>query len=156
MFARDDDGVTNTDDPRPDWPFGPFLKQAIDASGMSQRRVATAARISEGRLRQLITGYQKSGDMRIPISTTTTTVHALASVLDFDIYEGLTLAGLEASIPSAQRRAEMDEGLQESDLPQDEPGPGGIRHRGAFARDRCSVRTPRVPVDEVGLSGAVG
>lgn len=94
--------MKNSDAPRDDWPFGPFLTAAITKSGMSKRAIARASKISEGRIRQLETGYQKSGGMHIPISTTATTVHSLSNVLGFDAWEGLRLSGLESAIPDQE------------------------------------------------------
>lgn len=79
-----------------DWPFGPFLTQAIKRSGESKRAIARAAGISEARLRQLEDGFQKSNGVEVPIRTTPQTVTRLSRVLGFPLHEGLVLAGLEA------------------------------------------------------------
>lgn len=100
--------MTNSE-PRTDWPFGPFLSAAIQRSGLSKRAIARAARISEGRLRQLETGYQKSGKMQIPIATSVTTVINLSDVLGFDLRQGLRLAGLEHLITEAEGRSAADD-----------------------------------------------
>lgn len=81
----------------PDWPFGPFLADAIRASGQSKRAIARAAGISEGRLRQLEDGYQKSHGVQTPIRTTAHTVARLSRVLGFPLHRGLALAGLESA-----------------------------------------------------------
>ncbi|MEO7261686.1 MAG: helix-turn-helix transcriptional regulator [Jatrophihabitantaceae bacterium] len=77
-----------------EWPFGPFLADAIEASGLKKRAVARAAGISEGRLRQLEDGFQKSHGAQIPIRTTRSTVTQLSRVLGFPLQRGLELAGL--------------------------------------------------------------
>lgn len=82
--------------PTPDgWPFGPYLADRIRESGLSQRKVAQRAGISEGRVRQLIDGYSKSHGVEIPVQTTHATIAALSRALGFPLRTGLELAGLE-------------------------------------------------------------
>jgi transcriptional regulator with XRE-family HTH domain len=78
------------------WRFGPYLADQIRDSGLSQRKVAQRAGISEGRVRQLIDGYSKSHGVKTPVQTTHATIAALSRALGFPLREGLELAGLEA------------------------------------------------------------
>ncbi len=82
--------------PTPDeWRFGPYLADRIRDSGLSQRKVALRAGISEGRVRQLIDGYSKSHGVKTRVQTTHATIAALSRALGFPLRTGLELAGLE-------------------------------------------------------------
>ena len=76
------------------WRFGPYLADRIRESGLSQRKVARRAGISEGRIRQLIDGYSQSHGVRTPVGTTYPTIVALSRTLGFPLREGLQLAGI--------------------------------------------------------------
>lgn len=77
------------------WRFGPYLADQIRDSGLSQRKVAQRAGISEGRVRQLIDGYSKSHGVKTPVQTTYATIAALSRALGFPLRTGLELAGLD-------------------------------------------------------------
>jgi hypothetical protein len=79
------------------WEFGPYLADRIRESGLSRRKVARRAGISEGRVRQLIDGYSQSHGVRTPVGTTYPTVVALSRTLGFPLREGLRLAGIAVS-----------------------------------------------------------
>lgn len=80
---------------RTDWPLGPALEQARIRSGISGRAAAKRAGISSGRWYQLVSGVQKIKGQEIPISTTASTVVAVAKAVDLDINEALKLAGFD-------------------------------------------------------------
>ena len=46
---------------------GAYLKAVLAYQGISQRKAAEAAGLSEARLRQIIKGYQSIGGQRIPV-----------------------------------------------------------------------------------------
>ena len=80
---------------RPDWPLGPALKRARERKNLSQRAAAKRAGISDGRWRQLESGYQENKGQRIPISTTPRTVAAAARAVGWNVDEALDVAGFE-------------------------------------------------------------
>lgn len=101
---------------RDDWPLGPALKRA--RGKMAIREAARRAGISEGRWRQLETGYQRSGGYRIPISTTAKTVIAAATAAGMDVDDALVMAGFDpADYPPDARE---DGGADLSELSDDE------------------------------------
>jgi transcriptional regulator with XRE-family HTH domain len=99
------------------WQFGPYLADRIRESGMSQRKVAQRAGISEGRIRQLIDGYSQSHGVRTPVGTTYPTIVALSRTLGFPLRDGLRLAGIAvpANIPDID---EPSESLSSSSIAQ--------------------------------------
>ncbi len=90
------------------WRFGPYLADRIRESGLSQRKVAQRAGISEGRVRQLIDGYSQSHGVKTPVGTTYSTIAALTRTLGFPLGKGLRLAGIAGAvkIPDVDEPAE--------------------------------------------------
>lgn len=118
MFAGD---YVRMSTPRPDWPLGPALKQA--RGRMSIREAARRAGISEGRWRQLESGYQGSKQYPSPVTTKAPTVIAMAKAVGLHVREALELADFDPAehieldeLPAAQptlQRASTDELLAE-------------------------------------------
>jgi transcriptional regulator with XRE-family HTH domain len=74
-------------------PEAHLLRQAIKRSGMSQRRVAALAEMSEGRLRQIINGYASVGAGQfVAVSAPDLTLARIADVLNLT-QDDLSAAG---------------------------------------------------------------
>jgi transcriptional regulator with XRE-family HTH domain len=99
------------------WRFGPYLADRIRDSGLSQRKVAQRAGISEGRVRQLIDGYSTSHGVKTPVGTTYPTIVALSRTLGFPLREGLELAGLDVPA-NVSDSAEPSESISSSTVEQ--------------------------------------
>ena len=100
----------------PDWLLGPALRAQREAAGLSIRAAAKAASISEGKWRQLETGYVQAGrGNRIPAGSTPQTVAAAARAVRWSVPEALRLAGYE---PDRYRH------LDPAETPVDERVPG--------------------------------
>lgn len=84
---------------RSDWPLGPALKAAREASGLSARKAAerTKGMVSSGRWYQLESGVQKTKGQEVPIGTTPETVIAAALSVAWDVDEALRIAGMTAT-----------------------------------------------------------
>lgn len=80
---------------RPDWTFGPALKRA--RGRMAIREAARRAGISEGRWRQLETGYQGSKDYLTPVTTKPTTVASVAEAVGWNVDDALRKAGFSTA-----------------------------------------------------------
>lgn len=90
MFAGD---YVRMSTQRPDWPLGPALKKA--RGRMPKREAARKAGISEGRWRQLESGYQGSEQYPSPVTTKPSTVIAVAMAVGLNVPEALELAGFD-------------------------------------------------------------
>lgn len=78
------------------WPFGAALRTHREDAGLSARRAAKLAGISEGRWRQLESGVQKiRGGIEVPIGTTAGTVMAAAKAVGWPAGEALSVAGFD-------------------------------------------------------------
>ncbi|MEU6853069.1 helix-turn-helix transcriptional regulator [Actinacidiphila alni] len=62
-------------------PEGKLIKAALAASGLSQRRAADLADLSEARWRQIVAGYQSVGGRPVPISGPDETLARMAHVV---------------------------------------------------------------------------
>jgi hypothetical protein len=83
--------VTPDTDP---WPFGAELERHRHAAGLSIRKAAKLAGISEGWWRQLETGVQKVGGQAVPIGgTKESTVSRVARAVSWNPNKARALAG---------------------------------------------------------------
>lgn len=74
-------------------PLGALLE---DARGdVTKRAAARLAGISEGRWRQITTGYQKQGAIRVPANPKRETVISMAKAVGADVNTALGLAGFD-------------------------------------------------------------
>jgi len=149
------------------WRFGPYLADQIRDSGLSQRKVAQRAGISEGRVRQLIDGYSKSHGIKTPVQTTHATIAALSRALGFPLREGLELAGLEVpdNLPDkslaacsveqilaelGRRWAQVDPSIQAGAAPFAQPGPMSLAELRARSQTITRLDTLAREVREAG------
>jgi transcriptional regulator with XRE-family HTH domain len=127
------------------WRFGPYLANRILESGLSQRKVAQRAGISEGRVRQLIDGYSQSHGVRTPVGTTYSTIVALSKTLGFPLREGLQLAGI--AVPA---------NIPEDDAPAESLSSSSVEQLLAeLARRWAQVRPTSEPAPEVAVPRAM-
>ncbi|WP_019548420.1 helix-turn-helix domain-containing protein [Streptomyces sulphureus] len=63
-------------------PEGTLLKDALLRSGLSQRKAAERAGISETRWRQIVAGYQRVGGQEVAVTAPAETIARMALVLD--------------------------------------------------------------------------
>jgi transcriptional regulator with XRE-family HTH domain len=74
-------------------PCGQVIEARRLALGMSQRKLAREAGISDGRLRQIEKGYQKAGNgIRLPVNPSERVLRTIARVLDLDANELVALS----------------------------------------------------------------
>jgi transcriptional regulator with XRE-family HTH domain len=74
-------------------PCGQVIETRRLALGMSQRKLAREAGISDGRLRQIEKGYQKAGNgIRLPVNPSERVLRNIARVLDLDADELVALS----------------------------------------------------------------
>lgn len=83
-------------DEPPETSFGALLQSGRQKAGLSVRRAAKAAGISEARWRQLERGYQSSGSAKIPANPKADTVVKAADAVGVDADEALAAAGIDA------------------------------------------------------------
>lgn len=77
---------------------GDLLERAREARHVSKREAAKRAGISEGRWRQIVTGYQSVGrGMTVPVKTTPQTLRAMAAAVGADPAAVLAAAGFDPS-----------------------------------------------------------
>lgn len=140
---------------RPDWIFGPALKRA--RGRMAVREAARRAGISEGRWRQLETGYQGSKDYLTPVTTKPTTVASVAEAVGWNVEDALRTAGFSPSDldvePTGQKSDLSDKTDDEllSELcrrlaQRHEPQPAGMR-RADGVIDYGYFRASPAPLD---------
>jgi hypothetical protein len=96
-----------------EWLFGPYLAAWISRSKLSVHRVGELSGVSEGRIRQLINGYETKGGHNIPVRTKAETVRRLSDVLGFPLSEGMALARLTDEPPPAGPASLRDWTLQQ-------------------------------------------
>jgi transcriptional regulator with XRE-family HTH domain len=97
--------------PPPPHPFAAHLRQKRVIAGLSQKKLARISGVSEGWIRLLERGHQTTKDQRVYATRPKpeTTVR-LATVLDWDVREALTVAGHdpdvipEVEMPSLENR----------------------------------------------------
>jgi transcriptional regulator with XRE-family HTH domain len=75
--------------------LGDVLERAREALGLSKREAARQAGISEGRWRQVVSGYQRQGDVMVPVNPRRATVVGMARAVGVPEDEALRAAGLE-------------------------------------------------------------
>jgi transcriptional regulator with XRE-family HTH domain len=86
------------------WPFGTFLDEHLRASGLTKRAVARLAGVSDTTVRNAVAGYSESAGVRTPYRPSVDVIVKLADALDFDLGEGLRLAGHDEAAALSMRR----------------------------------------------------
>jgi transcriptional regulator with XRE-family HTH domain len=79
-------------------PLGDLLRERREAAGLSIRAAAREAGFSEGRWRQLESGYELRQGQRIPVNPKPITIVQAADALGVDACKALALAGIEADL----------------------------------------------------------
>ena len=79
---------------------GEMLEAARMARGLSQRRAAAAARVSEGWWRQVVQGVQKRGGVEVPVAPSAATLAAMAAAVGADVGAVFDAAGLDRPAPA--------------------------------------------------------
>lgn len=80
------------------WEFGRELRAARSRAGLSIRRAAKLAGVSEGRWRQLESGVQSVGGVPVAIRTKPETAVKVAAVVALPADRALTLAGFDPKV----------------------------------------------------------
>jgi len=87
------------------WPYGKALTEAIQRSGLSKHAIGRRVGISSTRIKQLEDGYASGSD--VPARPRTINVIRLASVLNMDLRQALTMAGKADEIPAGMTDGEL-------------------------------------------------
>lgn len=88
--------------------LGAEIRVARESAGLSTRRAADLAGISEGRWRQYELGYEKKREARLPVVHTTRLLRSMARVLEVDPTTWLEKAGLDVRSPEPVARGRAD------------------------------------------------
>ncbi|GAA1331302.1 helix-turn-helix domain-containing protein [Saccharothrix algeriensis] len=88
----------------PEWPLGPYLREARRLAGLSVAEVARLAEVSHAKVRQLERGYAVRDGRKYAVGTTKTTVERVARVVGADVGHALGLVGISADDPSGPGR----------------------------------------------------
>ncbi|QIS18581.1 helix-turn-helix domain-containing protein [Nocardia terpenica] len=94
------------------WEFGRRVQAAREALGLSKRRAAELADVSETRWRHLENGWETLRGQKFPIKTTPETVYRVAMAVRLDPDELLAVAGFD---PQMLHDPEKD-GIKSVDL----------------------------------------
>ncbi|MEU6149957.1 helix-turn-helix transcriptional regulator [Actinosynnema sp. NPDC047251] len=127
-MTQSEDGA----DRLPDWPLGPYLRQARRVAGLSVAEVARLAEVSHAKVRQLERGYAVRDGAHYAVGTTKTTVERVARAVGADVAEALRLVGIVADDPSApgRRARPLDlSAVSDEDLLTEIARRFGARHR---------------------------
>ncbi|SDC25020.1 helix-turn-helix domain-containing protein [Actinokineospora iranica] len=96
--------MRHTEEARPDWPVGPYLRAARLAAGLDFEKAGEAADVSHTTIRQVERGWVIRKGVKVPIATTKSTVEAIAKAVGADQAEAVRLLGLTDARAARPRR----------------------------------------------------